>query len=200
MTSNRLQQLRSFVGRTLRKTRDRALHPMRAKRVRDQLKGYGARNILVLCHGNICRSPLLQVSLAKHLAARGRSDVLVRSAGFIGPDRSSPELAISVAAEMGYDLKPHRSVLLTATDLQRSDLIVVMSGDQANDVRWRGAPSHVPVVVLGDLDPDPIEGRTIVDPWNSDVSIFRSSYQRIDRCAEELAKILVKADPSRRSG
>lgn len=166
---------------------------MRAKRVRGQLLGYGARSVLVLCHGNVCRSPLLQVSLAKHLAERGRSDVEVRSAGFIGPDRSSPDLAIAVANEMGYDLKPHRSVTLTANDLQRSDLIVVMSADQANDVRWRGAPSHVPVVVLGDLDPDPIEGRTIVDPWNGDESLFRSSYRRIDRCAEELAKLLVNS-------
>ena len=111
----------------------------------------------------------------------------------MGPDRPSPELAIAVATEMGYDLRPHRSATLTANDLQRTDLIVVMSGDQASDVRWRGAPAHVPVVVLGDLDPDPIEGRTIVDPWNSDESVFRSSYRRIDRCAEELAKLIVKS-------
>jgi protein-tyrosine-phosphatase len=136
----------------------------------------------------------------KHLAERGRSDIQVRSAGFVGPDRSSPDLAISVAGEMGYDLRPHRSVLLTANDLQRTDLIVVMSGDQANDVRWRGAPGHVPVVVLGDLDPEPTQERTIVDPWNGDESAFRSSYGRIDRCAEELAKLIVKPDPSRRSG
>lgn len=196
---------------TLRKFGDRALHRFRAKDARERLKGVRVRNVLVLCHGNICRSPLLQVSLAKHLAERGRSDVTVRSAGFVGPDRSSPEFAISVAAEMGYDLKPHRSAILTATDLQRSDLIVVMSGDQANDVRWRGAPANVPVIVLGDLDPEPIDGRTIVDPWNCDESVFRSSYRRIDRCAEELAKIIakqiprgardhMKADPSLGSG
>jgi hypothetical protein len=46
------------------------------------------------------------------------------------------------------------------------------------------------VVVLGDLDPKPIDSRTIVDPWNCDASIFRSSYERIDRCAKELAEIL----------
>jgi len=173
---------------------------MRAKRVRELLKGHRVRSVLVLCHGNICRSPFLQAALTKHLAERGRDDVQIRSAGFIGPGRSSPELAIAVANEMGYDLRSHRSAVLTATDLQRSDLVVVMSGDQANDVRWRGAPANVPVVVLGDLDPEPIEGRTIVDPWNCDESVFRSSYGRIDRCAEELAKILVKADPSLRSG
>lgn len=94
---------------------------------------------------------------------------------------------------MGYDLRAHRSAVLTANDLQKTDLIVVMSGDQASDVRWRGAPPHVPVVVLGDLDPERIDGRTIVDPLNSDESVFRSSYQRIDRCAAELAKLIVMA-------
>ena len=94
---------------------------------------------------------------------------------------------------MGYDLRLHRSALLTANDLQRTDLIVVMSGDQANDVRWRGAPGSVPVVVLGDLDPESANERTIVDPWNGDELLFRSSYRRIDRCAEELAKLIVSS-------
>jgi protein-tyrosine phosphatase len=174
----------------VRRLRDRALHPLRARSARESLKGRRVRSVLVLCHGNICRSPLLQVSLAKHLAARGRSDIQVRSAGFVGPDRSSPDLAISVASEMGYDLRPHRSAVLTANHLQKTDLIVVMSADQASDVRWRGAPAHVPVVVLGDLDPEPSDGRTIVDPWNGDEALFRCSYQRIDRCAELLATII----------
>jgi protein-tyrosine-phosphatase len=93
---------------------------------------------------------------------------------------------------MGYDLSAHRSTTLTPDDLQRADLIVVMSRDQAVDVRWRGARGNVPVIVLGDFDPGPIQGRTIVDPWNSDAEVFRGSYARIDRCAEELATILAR--------
>jgi hypothetical protein len=87
-------------------------------------------------------------------------------------------------------------------EARQGDIVIFKRGNgiQPGPEITRGAPGHVPVVVLGDLDPDSIEGRTIVDPWNSDESVFRSSYKRIDRCAEELAKILVKADPSRRSG
>jgi protein-tyrosine phosphatase len=191
LLSSKSRSLASLGMTVVRRLRDRALHPLRARTARENLKGRRVRNVLVLCYGNICRSPLLQVSLLKHLAERGRRDIRVRSAGFVGPGRSSPDLAISVAGAMGYDLRSHRSVLLSANDLQWTDLIIVMSGDQATDVRWRGAPAHVPVVVLGDMDPEPIEGRTIADPWNGDESAFRSSYRRIDRCAEELAKILV---------
>jgi protein-tyrosine phosphatase len=172
---------------------DRALHPLRARKARELLAGYPARRILVLCHGNICRSPFLQASLAKHLGALGRADIQVSSAGFIGQDRSSPELALSVAREMGFDLRSHRSALLTATDLQRADLVVVMSAGQATDTHWRGAPARTPVVILGDLDTENIGQRTIVDPWNCDESVFRESYRRIDRCAKQLA-ILVTSN------
>lgn len=178
--------LRGFFSRI----RDRALHPMRSRQARNRLQGLRVRNILVLCHGNVCRSPFLQVSLAKHLADRGRTDITIRSAGFVGPDRSSPPLAVSVAREMGFALEAHRSEVLTAGALQWCDLIVVMSEDQANDVRWRGAPRHVPVILLGDLDRVRTDERAILDPWNRDEAVFRASYGRIDRCAEELAKIL----------
>jgi protein-tyrosine phosphatase len=185
-----LQRTRNFVGRTIRNTCDRALHPFRARRVRNRLAGRSIERILVLCHGNICRSPLLQAALTRHLAERQRSDVVVSSAGFGGAGRPTPPSGVAVAREMGFDLSAHRSTVLTAADLQRADLIVVMSGGQENDVRWRGAPGHVPVVVLGDVDPEPSDGRTIVDPWNGDESVFRVSYARIDRCAKALAALI----------
>jgi protein-tyrosine-phosphatase len=81
--------------------------------------------------------------------------------------------------------------LVTAEVLHTSDLIVVMSADQATDLRWRGAPLHVPVIVLGDLDSEPIETRTIRDPWNCDDQVFRDSYARIERCVRELAAAIV---------
>jgi protein-tyrosine phosphatase len=190
-----LEDAASAIGNGLRRARDRALHRFRARGIRGRLAGRRVRSVVAVCHGNLCRSPLLQASLARHLAARGRADIQVRSAGFAAPDRPSPELAILVARQMGYDLGGHRSMSLTAADLQRADLIIVMSAEQALDVRWRGAPPHVPVVVLGDLDPQPIDGRSITDPLNRDESVFRESYQRIDRCAEQLSKILSGNSP-----
>jgi protein-tyrosine phosphatase len=174
----------------IRRLADRALHPFRARKVRDRLGRLPVQRILAVCHGNVCRSPFLQASLTAHLAALGRSDMEIRSAGFVGSDRPSPELAIAVAGEMGFDLRSHRSATLKATDLQTTDLIVVMSGEQAMDVRWRGAPSRVPIIVLGDLDPQNTSQRTIVDPWNCSETVFRDSYRRIDRCAKELANLI----------
>jgi protein-tyrosine phosphatase len=175
--------------------RDRMLHRHYRDRSIAALKGRQVREIVVICHGNICRSPYAEGTLRRKLAERGRADVVITSAGFVGPDRGSPAEALTVAAELGVDLSSHRSQLITGKSLASADLVVVMSPEQAVDVRWRGASAGA-VVVLGDLDPGVIDSRTIRDPWKGTEDDFRSSYLRIDRCVEELVRILVNADPS----
>jgi len=178
------------VGRA----RDRILHSWRRRRARNLLAERSISRVLVLCHANLCRSPFAAGVLRLDLESVGRSDIIVRSAGFVGPERGSPTQAVQVAGESGVDLSSHHSAIVTSDMLGKTDLIVVMSSDQANDIRWRGAPSQVPVLILGDLDPNPIDGRTIFDPWRGDETVFRSSYGRIVRCVYELSRILTSRE------
>lgn len=89
-------------------------------------------------------------------------------------------------------MSSHRSTALTSADLQRADLIVVMSRDQERGLSSRVAPGAV-MVVLGDLDPLPIRQRTIHDPWDGPIEAFGESYERINRCVRELARIVWRA-------
>ena len=43
------------------------------------------------------------------------------------------------------------------------------------------------MVLLGDLDPEPITRRTVLDPVEQPAEVFRSCYDRIDRCVGALA-------------
>jgi protein-tyrosine-phosphatase len=43
------------------------------------------------------------------------------------------------------------------------------------------------LLLLGDLDPEPIEKRIIRDPFDQDAAVFTASYDRIDRCLRALA-------------
>ena len=47
-----------------------------------------------------------------------------------------------------------------------------------------------PVVLLGDLDPDPIQTRTILDPYDQPEPVFEEVYARIDRCVAALVRAL----------
>jgi hypothetical protein len=46
------------------------------------------------------------------------------------------------------------------------------------------------VLILGDLDPEPIAMRTIPDPFDQSEGFFQVVYERIGRCATELARAL----------
>ena len=85
-----------------------------------------------------------------------------------------------------YALDEHRSQLATPTNLRAADLIVVMSVEQARAAYLTGGAPRAAIVVLGDVDPGPIEQRTILDPWGRSSSAFDESYDRIERCVGEL--------------
>lgn len=141
-------------------------------------------SILVVCHGNICRSPYAEAALQRAL---GDTPVRVRSAGFIAPGRKAPPQAIAAAAARGHDLAEHRSRVLDAASVGDADLIVTMDAAQARAVRTRFGKPAPQVVVLGDFDSAPGERRAILDPVDQPVETFARVYARIDRCAAGLS-------------
>ncbi|HEV7596320.1 MAG TPA: hypothetical protein VGO33_15085 [Gemmatimonadaceae bacterium] len=143
------------------------------------------RAILVVCHGNICRSPYLQAVLQRALP-----DIAVSSAGFSGQDRPVPEAALAVSARRGFDLRRFRSQQISANSVRKSDLVIVMDPDQARLVRSWFRVSRARLVIAGDLDPKPSPTRAILDPWRRPVAAFESSFDRLDRCAESLVSAL----------
>jgi protein-tyrosine phosphatase len=77
--------------------------------------------ILVLCHGNINRSPLFAAVL------RGHTKHEVRSRGFGPTGRRAPRrLRILAEEKYGYDLSEHRSRQVSPEDFGWADLIVYM--------------------------------------------------------------------------
>jgi protein-tyrosine phosphatase len=165
--------------RWMRRLPERLTHAGRHRRELARLaRGPRPRRLLVLCYGNVCRSPYLEVALQAAMP-----DVVVESAGFVGPDRAAPEFAAEVAMAHGYDLSAHRSKLVTEEMVQRADLVLVMDESQLRDVVADHRASASRVVVVGDLDPLPRSVRTIPDPWNKPRAAFEESYTRLDRCA-----------------
>lgn len=135
------------------------------------------RAILVVCHGNICRSPYLQAVLQRSLPA-----ITIESAGFFGSDRPVPEVSLVVSAERGFNLSRFRSRPITTAAVAAADLIIVMSPEQA---RYLARLFNVParkILIAGDLDPALAETRAIADPWQQPIDAFRSAFDRLDRC------------------
>src|SRR5882762_10170494 len=72
----------------VRRTPERLLHPFRRRKALEALRGRARpRTLLVVCYGNICRSPMAAALLDRDLRPLG---IDVQSAGFIGFNRPAP--------------------------------------------------------------------------------------------------------------
>ncbi|MGE0030134.1 MAG: low molecular weight phosphatase family protein [Steroidobacteraceae bacterium] len=137
------------------------------------------RRVLVVCHGNICRSPYAAQLLRKLL----NSAVEVRSSGsHASVERNSPDTVRRIAKENGIDLSAHRSAVLSKAVVTWADLVVIM--DRHNWQAVRAFGRHDGIVWLGTLD----FGREIDDPDGKNEEETRDILARLHRCTELLAK------------
>lgn len=114
--------------------------------------------ILMVCTGNICRSPAAEGVLASHLAQAGLAGkVAVDSAGTHGyhigdpPDRRM----IAAAAARGYDIAGQRARRVGPTDFEAFDLILAMDrGHLAALERMTPAAPRAECRLFGSLLPE----------------------------------------------
>ncbi len=177
--------------RTIRHMPDRLRHRSRGRRLRAWLDTRtSVESVAFICHGNINRSAYAAAAFARLVPPDLRDAVLVRSAGFIGPGRPASALACRTAQRRGLDLGAHRSRLIDPDELRRTDLIVVMNQRQRADIVRLLGRSDQGIIVLGDLDPLPIERRAVQDPYGRSEATFETVFTRIDRCIDALARAL----------
>jgi protein-tyrosine-phosphatase len=176
----------------VRRAPDRMLHEIRRYAARAVITKPSRRpeNILVVCHGNVCRSPFAAVIIGRWLAPQG---IVVSSAGFVGPWRKSPAEAIHAAYRRGVNLTTHRSQLVTSQQVQAADLVVTMEPAQAREIRRRFGKPLSQIVVLGDFDPSPDAPRAISDPFGQPAMEYDRVYGRIERCAAVFAATVMRA-------
>jgi protein-tyrosine phosphatase len=90
--------------------------------------------ILIVCIGNICRSPMAEALLAASVA-NSHPEVSVESAGLgalVG--RSADPIAQELMQERGIDISNHRARQLTLEMVRNADLVLVMEESHVSDV------------------------------------------------------------------
>jgi protein-tyrosine-phosphatase len=137
-------------------------------------------NILLVCSGNTCRSPLAVAILADKLTgAPDLGATIVQSAGIAAWDGTpASEGSYLVALERGLDLSGHRARMLTADQVRDADLILTMSETQARRVAELGGEQKV--YTLSEYAGNPDGLRDISDPIGGDVADYRDTATLLD--------------------
>lgn len=141
------------------------------------------KSILVVCVGNICRSPVGERLLAAKLAERG-AEIAVSSAG-IGAmvGHEADQTTQQVAAARGLSLAGHVARQFTAEMGQGADLILVMEPGHRREIA-RQAPALSGRVMLFDHW---LGGKGIEDPYRRPVAFHEAVQDRIAEAAESWA-------------
>ncbi|MGE4062935.1 MAG: ATP-grasp domain-containing protein [Rhodospirillaceae bacterium] len=153
------------------------------KSVRTRTLDGKPRNILVLCHGNIMRSPFVERVLRKSLPP----DVVVRSAG-LGASHGRPadRRAIEIARTYGIDLTDHRASPVTEPDVEQADAIIVMDYRNAAMAMSRFPGSENKIFMLADWRPENQSSREIIDPYAQTHEVCVSAYEDLYRTSTNL--------------
>lgn len=133
-------------------------------------------NLLFVCTGNTCRSPMAQV-LFEDICRRAGAAITVRSAGLMADGSPASAPAAQEMARRGLSLQEHVSQPVTATLCEAADLLVAMS------------PSHIAALhgVFGvPLIKLRLMGQGIPDPYGGSAEDYRLAADALAAACETL--------------
>lgn len=168
--------------RKLTKWLDYGLARLRSRRHAHQLlTARPVRRVLVVCYGNIYRSPFA----AAYLQAFGGDALEVRSAGFHSSEgRSVKPSFIEIARQLRVDLSKHHSRLVQRDDLNWADIVLIMDGHNYRMMHYHYPDCLTKTLWLGAVSPDtPI---LIDDPYNSSPEQQWRIARQLDAACESL--------------
>lgn len=121
-------------------------------------------NIIFVCTGNTCRSPMAEY----YLKSKNLNGVNVISRGF-GEGEPVSSKSVAVMAEIGIDISNHISSRITESEAENADAIICMT------------ESHRQLLIYLGVNPKRIYvlGGGIPDPFGGDLEVYRNCRNKI---------------------
>ena len=135
-------------------------------------------NILVVCVGNICRSPMAEALLKQRYP-----DKAIDSAG-VGALVGHPAdpAALEIMTERQLDITNHMAKQIDEKLAKKADIIFTMSNGQTKWIEERWPFCRGKTFKLGHW-----MNKDIADPYKHDMSAFETAYQDIVESLEQWA-------------
>lgn len=144
--------------------------------------------ILMVCLGNICRSPLAE-GILEHKARKAGLNWTIDSAGTNGYHigEAPHRLSQKVARLNGIDICQQRARQFVKEDIDRYDKIYAMADDVIDDIKRIAQEKYDPSKVdllLNELYPG--QNLSVPDPWYGPEPGYHEVYKMIDAACEKI--------------
>ncbi|GAB7548901.1 low molecular weight protein-tyrosine-phosphatase [Cupriavidus sp. 8B] len=133
------------------------------------------KTVLVVCIGNICRSPMAEGLLKQALP---ETNVVSAGLGALVGEPADPH-AVALMSERSIDITGHRAQQLSRALATRADLILVMDNEQRQDIQRLYPATTGRVFRMGEL-----AKFDVPDPYREARPAFESALELIQRGVE----------------
>ena len=139
------------------------------------------RKLLMVCTGNLCRSPMAAELMKARLKAIGREDIEVSSAGLAAcvGEPPPPPVVVRMKAR-GLDVSKHRARQFTPELGNDSDLILVMESAQKRSLENYWPNYRGRVRRLGEW-----RGQDVTDPYGQSEEVYDACLASLEGCLND---------------
>lgn len=148
-------------------------------------------NILFVCLGNICRSPLAEGILKSKIKSKN-IQINIESAGFESYhiNESPDPRALKIAEKFGLDISENKCRLFTAEDFDNFDIIYVMDASNFRDVQYFSRTEKDMEKVKYLLSVTEGKDISVPDPYYGAESGFENIYNLLNEACNKIADML----------
>ncbi len=155
-------------------------------------------HVLVLCKGNICRSPFAACVLGNESRAL-QVQLDICSAGLeTTPGKEAYPMAKQVCRQYGIDLDQHRTVSVTAELVEKADVVLVMEPAHTRDLLHRFPHARSKTFLLGRFSAVPV--MEIEDPYGGNAQEFTRCYGIIEDACKGFLRHVRQMSPATSPG